>query len=159
MDRFIDSQRFRDRCDVLRGFGGEGRGMVSENVEARLSAVEKSCAEFKAVLPHLATKEDVATLKMELGARINTVEAKVGTLDVKIDALNTRVTELLPHLATKADVVEVKGDVVAVRGELAAVEGRLATAMGRMESALIKWIIGTALAAVALALGVARVFA
>ncbi|HEY8507679.1 MAG TPA: hypothetical protein VIL32_04930 [Steroidobacteraceae bacterium] len=126
--------------------------MVSENVEARLSAVEKSCAEFKAVLPHLATKEDVATLKMELGGRINTVEAKVGTLDVKIDALNTRVTELLPHLATKADVV-------AVRGELAAVEGRLATAMGRMESALIKWIIGTALAAVALALGVARAFA
>ncbi len=50
-------------------------------------------ARLEAVLPHLATKADLANMDTRLGA----VDAKLGAMDARLDAT-------LPHLATKADL-------------------------------------------------------
>jgi hypothetical protein len=51
---------------------------------------------------------------------------------------------LLPHLATKAD--------------LNRVEGTLATAIANLHASMIKWVVGTGLGCMALAVGIARSF-
>jgi hypothetical protein len=55
-------------------------------------------ARLDAVLPHLATKADLAIMETRLGA----VDAKLGVMDARLDAT-------LPHLATKADLADKPG--------------------------------------------------
>jgi len=101
----------------------------------------------------------------DLLKRIGALESGVSDIRAQVSA----VSAVLPHLATKADLTreigalrgevgEVRGEVGEVRGEVGAVRGEVGTLRGEMhsmESALIKWIVGTAIASVAAASGIA----
>ena len=77
----------------------------------------------------------------DLLKRIGALESGVSDIRAQVSA----VTAVLPHLATKADLTK---EVGTLRGE-----------MHSMESALIKWIVGTAIASVAAASGIAAAIA
>jgi hypothetical protein len=88
-------------------------------------------AKLDAVLPHLATKADVANLENKLVAmgadmdlRFGAVDAKFDAVDAKMDAkfdamdakmdaklgvMDARLEATLPHLATKADLADKPG--------------------------------------------------
>ena len=61
-----------------------------------------------------------------------------GEVRTRLSAVET----LLPHLATKAD--------------LNRVEGALATAIANLHASMIKWVVGTGISGMALAVGIAR---
>jgi hypothetical protein len=73
--------------------------------------------------------------------RLAVVESLVG--ETRVDVSVSKAT--LPHLATKADINATKADINAVRSDLNALETRI-----------IRWIVGTAIAAVWVALGIAK---
>ena len=54
-------------------------------------------ARLDAILPHLATKADLAIMETRLGA----VDAKLGVMDARLDAT-------LSHLATKAELAQIE---------------------------------------------------
>jgi len=94
----------------------------------------------------------------DLLKRIGALESGVSDIRAQVSA----VSAVLPHLATKADLTReigaLRGEVGEVRGEVGAVRGEVGTLRGEMhsmESALIKWIVGTAIASVAAASGIA----
>jgi|SRR5882757_1310734 len=86
----------------LRGGGGNVDDILKRlgSVETLVSELRSQVSAILGVIPHLATKADVADVRTALGA----VEA------------------VIPLLATKADVAALKGDVVAVKADVAAVE-------------------------------------
>ena len=91
----------------------------------------------------------------DLLKRIGALESGVSDIRAQVSA----VTAVLPHLATKADLTR---EIGALRGEVGAVRGEVGTLRGEMhsmESALIKWIVGTAIASVAAASGIAAAIA
>jgi hypothetical protein len=59
-------------------------------------------ARLEAVLPHLATKSDLANMDTRLGAMDAKMETRLGAMDARLDAT-------LPHLATKADLADKPG--------------------------------------------------
>lgn len=73
--------------------------------------------------------------------RLHTVEQTVSEIRSDVAGL----TAVVPHLATKADIADVKTSVSDVKGNISS-----------LESALIKWIVGTALAVAVLAFTIAR---
>jgi hypothetical protein len=124
----------------------EGGEHYDRGIEPRLSRVEHDVRDLKdtladlktivvrmdakldAVLPHLATKADVANLENKLVAmgadmdlRFGAVDAKFDAVDAKMDAkfdamdakmdaklgvMDARLEATLPHLATKADLAD-----------------------------------------------------
>ena len=101
------------------------------------SALKEDISLLKATMPHLATKDDVATLRTELTAGRSSVKEDVSSLKATI-----------PHLATKDDLEKaiggVQAEVQAVRSDLMA-----------MESKIIMWFVTTTLSAVAVGSGIA----
>ena len=127
----------------------EGGEHYDRGIEPRLSRVEHDVRDLKdtladlktivvrmdakldAVLPHLATKADVANLENKLVAmgadmdlRFGAVDAKFDAVDAKMDAkfdamdakmdaklgvMDARLEATLPHLATKADLADKPG--------------------------------------------------
>lgn len=82
------------------------------------------------------------------GGNVDDILKRLGALEVSVNDIRAQVsalTAVVPHLATKAEVN-------ALRGELRA-------DMHSMESSLIKWIVGTAIASVAVASAIASVVA
>ena len=73
---------------------------------------------------------------------------RLGAVETSISDIRAQVTGMasaMPYLATKADINAVKADVNAVKAEVHA-----------MESSLLKWLIGTLIAGVALACTIAK---
>jgi hypothetical protein len=72
------------------------------------SIVTRIEAKLDAVLPHLATKADLAATQSDLINMRATLDATLPHLATKADLANTRATldATLPHLATKADLAD-----------------------------------------------------
>ncbi len=115
-----------------------------EDVLKRLGAVESTVSDIKAqvsglvaVMPHLATKADLASLRTALTGDTASLRT-----DLTSDIASVR-TELKTDIASLR--TELKTDIASVRTEVA-----------QVESSLIKWIVGTSLAAVSMAFVIAR---
>jgi HAMP domain-containing protein len=153
MNRVVESDRYGSRSIASRAAGGSGGGNV-DDILKRLGAVEVSVNDIRAlvsaltaVVPHLATK------------------AEVSALSGNVDALRGELKADMPHLATKAEVNALRGELkadmphLATKAEVNALRGELKADMHAMESSLIKWIVGTAIASVAVASAIASVVA
>jgi len=140
MNGAIGSHRFRSTAAAsLETDTGDG-GNVDE-VFKRLGVIETTVTDLRlqviaitTLLPNLATKAELASSKAEIKEDIHSVQTEVSAIKA-----------VLPHLASKADVS-------ALRGELKA-------DMHTMEAAIIKWIVGTAIASAAVASAIASVVA
>jgi hypothetical protein len=104
--------------------GGEH---YDRSVEPRLSRVENDVRDLKdtlaelktmvvrmdarleAILPHLATKADLANLETKPGAMDTKFEARLGGVDAKLGVMDARLDATLPYLATKADLADKPG--------------------------------------------------
>jgi hypothetical protein len=104
--------------------GGEH---YDRNVEPRLSRVENDVRDLKdtlaelktmvlrmdarleAVLPHLATKADLANMETKLGAMEANMDTKLGAMDGRLGVMDARLDATLPHLATRADLADKPG--------------------------------------------------
>lgn len=73
--------------------------------------------------------------------RLGAVETSVSDIKAQVAGM----ASVMPHLATKADINALKADVNAVKAEVHS-----------MESSLLKWLIGTLIAGVALACTIAK---
>ena len=120
-----------------------------DEVLKRLGVVETVVSETKvqvaATLPHLATRDDVRAVRVEVAE----VRAEVRAI-----------AAVMPHLATKADLKDVKTEVGAIAaviphlamktevGAIAAVIPHLATKadLAELSEKLIKWLIATGIA-------------
>jgi hypothetical protein len=148
-----------------------------EDVLKRLGAVEVSVNDTRelvsalaAVVPHLATKADVNALTGHVNGLAAVVphmatKAEVNALSGDVNALRGDLTSALPHLATTADIGALRGELksviphLATKAEVSALRGELKADIHAMESALIKWIVGTAIASIAVGAGIASVIA
>lgn len=105
--------------DILKRLG---------NVEILVSELRSQVTAILTVIPHLATKADVAVIpQLATKADVADVRTSIGAIEA-----------VIPQLATKADVAAVKADVAAI------------------ETAIIKWIIATTLTSAALAFAIAK---
>jgi hypothetical protein len=156
MNRAVESDRFGSRSTASHALGGGGGGNV-DDILKRLGAVEVSLNDIRtlvsalsAVVPHLATKAEYNALSGDFSALRGELKSDMSHLATKAEMNALRgdvnaITAVVPHLATKAEVTALKGEFKAD--------------MHAMESSLIKWIVGTAIASVAVASGMASVIA
>jgi len=118
---------------------GSGGGDVEDilkrlgNVETHVSELRSQVSAISAIIPHLATKADVADLRTEVG-------------QVKAD-LATGIGQVRSDLAT--EIGQVKSD-------LATGIGQVKADVAAVETAIIKWIVATVLASAALAFTIAK---
>lgn len=126
----LDRERNRSKAAASQGTGGPGGGSVDET-QKRLIAVETTQAETKIILQAVATKTEV-----------HTGFEKVNVALEKIIGRLVAIETVMPHMATKA--------------ELNRVEGVLATAIANLHASMIKWVVGTVLSGMALAVGIAK---
>ena len=101
-----------------------------DDVVRRLGVVESLLAE---------TREVVSAIKAAL-AHLAT-KAELNELKADVNAIKAT----LPHLATKADLNEVKSEINAVKADIHALEARM-----------IRWIVGTTIAAISVAFTIAK---
>ncbi len=155
MARVIDTDNFRSKAAASQGTGGNGGGTV-DDILKRLGVVESAVGEIrvdvgaiKTLLPHLATKADVAALSGEVSA----------------------IKAVLPHLATRDELRSVEGTLQAeirsvegsLRAEIRSVEGTLKAEVNALradtnarDTRNIKWLIGTVITVAALAFSIAK---
>ena len=72
--------------------------------------------------------------------RLGAVESSVSDIKAQVASIASVIASVMPHLATKADVNALKADIGALRSEVHA-----------REFSLLKWLIGTLIAGLALA--------
>lgn len=109
--------------DILKRLG---------NVEISVSELKSQVSSILGVIPHLATKADVAELRTSVGADVAAVRTSVRSIEALIPQLATKAdVAVIPTLATKVDVASLK-------------------------AAIIKWIIATTLATASLAFAIAK---
>jgi septal ring factor EnvC (AmiA/AmiB activator) len=133
MDRAIDTDHFRSTAAASRGTGKSG-GSV-DDILRRLGLLESLVADvridvgaIKALLSQLATK-----------AELESVRTDVESVRTDVESVRT-------------EVQSVRTDVQSIRAEIAGVRGE----MGTLEASLIKWMIGTVIAATTLAFSIAK---
>jgi Mg2+ and Co2+ transporter CorA len=93
------SNRFRSRAAAsLERGAGDGGDM--DDVLKRLGVVEASVADIRvqlgavtAVLPHLATKADLTSVKTEIKEEVRSVRAEVQTLRADMHSLETSIVK------------------------------------------------------------------
>lgn len=109
-------------------------------VESLVAQTREDVSAIKGAFTHLATKADLNDLKGDVSA----------------------IKAALPHLATKADLDELKADVreikatlphLATKAEINGVRSDLST----LETRIIRWFIGTTIAAVSVAFTIAKI--
>ena len=121
-------------------------------IESSVAIIRADVSAIKAVLPHLATQSrlsevegsvnvKISTLEGSLTARINTVE---GSLTARINAVEGALT---------ARINSVEGSLTA---KINSVEGALTTKISDLHASLIRWVVGTGLAAGSLAFAIAK---
>ncbi len=125
-------------------------GFTEEQAEVVTSVVQMSAVHD---LSHFATREQVATLGTELGGRISALEDRVTGLETKVTALDTKVTGLetkVTALDTKVTGLDVR--VAALDTKFDQVAGRLEERIERRgaesDSRMMRWVVGTGVAAV-----------
>ena len=111
-------------------------GFTEEQAEVVTSVVQMSAVHD---LSHFATREQVATLGTELGGRISALEDRVTGLETKVTALDTKVTGLDVRVAA----LDTKFDQVAGR-----LEERIERRGAESDSRMMRWVVGTGVAAV-----------
>jgi hypothetical protein len=77
--------------------------------------------------------------------RLGAVESATSDIRAQVAGIASIIASVMPRLATKADVNALKADINALRSEVHA-----------RESSLLKWLIGTLIASVALACTIAK---
>ncbi len=96
--------------------------MATETMDAAVPAIRASdLATLQALLPHLATKADLADLATkaemaELATRVEVAELRTGVERLRTDMAG--VQALLPHLATKADLADLRTEIHAAMNAL-----------------------------------------
>jgi hypothetical protein len=93
-----------------------------DRVETDVMDMKPQVASVLALIPHLATKTELANVKAELKTDIAVIRGELA-----------EVRAVIPHLATSADV-----------------EG-VVTNLAKLESAMIKWVVATGLTSTGLA--------
>ena len=90
MSRVIESDRFGSRGAASNAAGGSGGGNV-DDILKRLGVVETSVSDIRAqisgivaVLPHLASKADLNSLKADLKEEIHSVRADMNSMETSI---------------------------------------------------------------------------
>lgn len=163
MAHVFDTARILGRVAASQGNGGPSGGSV-DDIQKRLTAVEKTQAETKVILQNVATKTELAELRGEMRAGFEKINARFGEVMVVLEKLASRVfaiESLIPHLATKADVLASKGeaktDTANLRTELKTEIAALRTDIAELHVSIIKWTIGTALTSTALACTIIKV--
>ncbi|HET7547288.1 MAG TPA: hypothetical protein VFJ86_05935 [Usitatibacter sp.] len=84
----------------------------------------------------------------EGGDGMDDVVVRLGRLEVDMAALKASSA----HFATKGDIGELKGDIGELKGDI----GELKALIASVETSVIKWVVGTGIAASALAFAAAR---
>ena len=84
--------------------------------------------------------------------RLAALESAVADIKAQLASIASVITSVLPHLATKADVN-------ALKAELKVEIGDLSAEVHAREASLLKWLIGTVIASMALACTIARLVA
>ena len=140
----LDRERIRGKGAASHGTGGSGGGSVDET-QKRLTAVETTQAETKIILQGLATKTELEQLRSEVRTGFEKVNVALEKIVSRLLALET----VMPHMATKTDVMSTKA-------ELNRVEGALATSIAKLHASMIRWVVGTGLSCMALAVGIAK---
>jgi hypothetical protein len=162
---------------------GSGGGDVEDvlkrlgNVETHVSELRSQVSAVLAIIPHLATKADVADVRTGVGqvqadltTGIGGVKADLGTRIGGVQAdLATRIGGVQADLATRIGGVQadLATGIGGVQADLATgiggVQANLATAIGgvradlaAVETAIIKWIVATVLTSAALAFTIAK---
>ena len=139
LDDYFEDSRSGNYPPRAVSYKSSGGGGDMDDVLKRLGGVESSVSELRvqasgiaALVPTLATKEDLKGV------------------NGKVDGI----VALVPHLATKEDVKAVNGKV----DTIIALIPHFATKadLSAMETKIIKWMIGTVLTAVGLAFTVAK---
>jgi hypothetical protein len=148
----------RTRSSVGSGSGG---GDVEDilkrlgNVETGVSELRSEVSAVLAIIPHLATKADVADVRAAVvEARADVLE-QVGQvradLPAQVGQVRTDLTAQIGHL--RADLAAQIGE---LRADLSAGLGQAQANLAAAETAIIKWIIATVLASAALAFTIAK---
>ena len=132
--------------DVLRRLG---------NVETDVSELKVQVGAIQAVVPHLATKADVQDVRTDVAELRGEMSAGFGTLRAEMSAgLGSLRTEMSAGLGSlRAEMLAGMGS---LRADMTAGFGALRAEMSARDTRMIKWLIATALAAVGLALTVAK---
>jgi hypothetical protein len=118
---------------------GSGGGDVEDilkrlgNVETHVSELRSQVSAILAVIPHLATKADVADVRAAIGELRADMAAAIGEL--------------------RADMAAAIGG---VRADMAAAIGGVRAEVAAVEAAIIKWIVATVLTTAALAFTIAK---
>jgi hypothetical protein len=121
--------------DILRRLG---------NVETDVSEVRSQVSAILAVIPHLATKADVADVRAAVGQVHADVMAAIGKVNADLSAAIGKVS---------ADSTAAVGKVSA---DLAAAIGQFKADVAAVETRIIKWIVATVLASAGLAFTIAK---
>jgi hypothetical protein len=130
-----------------------------DDTQTRLGLLEKAVTEIRAILPFLATKEDLQNLKAELGGQIQSVEGKFGKESQSVKGeLGVQLQSVEGTLGK--EIQSVKGELGA---QIQAVEGTLGkdiqsvrADMNAMETRILKWMVTTTIACAALAFSIAK---
>lgn len=77
--------------------------------------------------------------------RLGAVELAISEIKAQVAGMASVIASVMPHLATKADVNALKADINALRAEVHA-----------REASLLKWLLGTLIASMALACTIAK---
>ena len=143
--------------DILRRLG---------NVETDVSEVRSQVSAILAVIPHLATKADVADVRAAVGQVHADVMTAIGKVNADLSAAIGKVNADLSAAIGKvnADLSAAIGKVSAdstaavgkVSADLAAAVGQFKADVAAVETRIIKWIVATVLTSAALAFTIAK---
>jgi hypothetical protein len=155
MATVLDRERIRGKGAASHGTGESGGGSV-DDTQKRLTAIETTQAETKIILQGLATKTELEQLRSEVRTGFEKVYVAFEKVNVALEKVIGRLVALeavTPHMATKAEVTRVEGTLAA---SINRVEGTLSTSIARLHASMIRWVVGTGLACMTLAVAIAR---
>jgi hypothetical protein len=122
-------------------------------------ATKADVSRIEETLAHVATKADLTRLegqtKADLAGLEGQMKAGLTRLEEQTKAGLARLEENQSHLATKLEVSKLEGEMKAGFGRL---EERIEARAKATESTMIKWFLTTAIALVALVLGIPKLF-
>ena len=110
-------------------------------VESSVAVIRADVSAINAVLPHLATQARLSEVEGSLGVKISTLEGSV----------TARINTVEGSLTARINTVE-----GAVTARINAVEGSLTAKISDLHASLVRWVVGTGIAAGSLAFAVAK---